>query len=81
MKINEIIADVLCELDRAQATHAPMNSAHEGWATLYEEVCELWEEVRKRPSQRYKPDMDAEAVQVAAMALRFLHDVTRRESE
>lgn len=61
------------ELDAARILHAPMHSAHEGYAVLLEEVEELWEEVKKR-----EPDVAAmrhEAIQVAAMALRFVMDV------
>jgi hypothetical protein len=61
------------ELERARSIHAPMHSPHEGWAVLYEELDELWEEVREK-----KPDigrMRKEAIQLAAMALRFVEDV------
>jgi hypothetical protein len=64
------------ELARAEAQHAPMHGAHEGWAVIFEEVDELWDEVRKK-----KPDpkaMRKEALQVAAMALRFIKDVCDR---
>lgn len=65
------LREVIEELARARRAFAPMHSAHEGWAVLYEEVCELWEAVRAndRPQQRL------EAVQVAAMAMRMLIDV------
>ncbi len=35
------------ELQRARASNKPMNSAHEGYTVILEEVNELWEEVRK----------------------------------
>lgn len=65
-----IIEDVVTELDRAERTYPPFRSPHEGFAILWEEVDELWDEV-KRKSPRHA-DMRKEAVQVAAMALRFL---------
>jgi hypothetical protein len=55
--------------------HAPFNSAHEGYAVLLEEVDELWAEVKKRRSERDDERMGLEAIQVAAMAVRFLLDV------
>lgn len=52
------------------------NSVHEGYAVLLEEVDELWEEVRKKPGARAKDLLRGEAVQVAAMAVRFIADLT-----
>jgi hypothetical protein len=59
--------------------YAPMHSAHEGWATLKEEVDELWDEVKKSPKNRDMDAMQEEAVQAAAMALRFIVDVCMKE--
>jgi hypothetical protein len=53
----------------------PMNSAHEGFAVLAEEVDELWDHVKVQQGKRDIPEMAYEAVQVAAMALRFIVDV------
>lgn len=64
---------VLHELEKAQRKHAPMHSAHEGYAVILEELNELWDEIKKREPSR--PAMAAECVQVAAMAMRFLMDV------
>lgn len=64
------------ELDRAMAW-PPMNSAHEGYAVLAEEVDELWDHVKVKQGSRNIPEMTYEAVQVATMALRFLIDVCR----
>jgi len=64
---------------RGARTIQAFNSAHAGYAILFEEVDELWAEVRKKPSQRSKERLRAEAVQVAAMALRFIQDICDRE--
>lgn len=64
------------EFRRASSIHPPFNSAHEGYAVLLEEVEELWDEVKKSPKNRDIPKMREEAIQVAAMALRFVHDCT-----
>ena len=63
---------IAAEHDRATAKFPTFNGAHEGYAVLLEEVDELWQEVKhgKNPD-----DLEAEAVQVGAMALRFLLDV------
>ena len=64
---------ILAEYHRATVQHSPMASAHEGYAVLLEEVNELWEQVKRR--DRDREAMRKEAVQVGAMALRFLVDV------
>ena len=53
----------------------PFHSAHEGYAVLLEEVDELWDEVKKKPRNREPQKMRAEAIQIAAMALRMVLDV------
>lgn len=63
------------ELVEAMNTYPPMNSAHEGWAVIREEVDELWDEVKAKQGQRDVEKMRKEAIQVAAMAMRFVIDV------
>ena len=65
------------EVMRARQKFRPFNSAHEGYAVLLEEVEELWQEVKRKQSSRDLERMQAEAVQIAAMAIRFLTDVQR----
>jgi hypothetical protein len=67
--------NVTTELQDARAKYRPMASAHEGWAVLREEVDELWDEVKKKPSQRSTYAMYNELVQIAAMAQRMAEDV------
>lgn len=57
----------------------PFNSAHEGYAVLAEEVDELWDHVKTNQKRRDLAAMRAEAIQVAAMALRFVVDVCDEE--
>lgn len=75
------LADVERELREAVKCYGPMASAHEGYAVLLEEVDELKAEVWKSPRKRDYAAMHAEAIQVAAMALRFMVDVTMPEVE
>lgn len=63
------------ELDRAMALHGPMHSAHEGYAVMLEEMDELWAEIKKREPD--KVAMRAEAIQIAAMAMRFVIEVCK----
>ncbi|MEN6567173.1 MAG: hypothetical protein ABFC57_12835 [Veillonellales bacterium] len=70
-------AEVIEELEKAIKNHVPMNSAHEGYAVIKEELDELWDEVKKR-----NPDPELlrmEARQVAAMGIRFMIDILRPE--
>jgi hypothetical protein len=62
------------ELRRAQGAFPPFASPHEGYAILLEEMDELWQEVKSAPPAD-RDRMRAEALQVAAMAVRFLVDI------
>lgn len=66
------------ELDRALAQHPSFNSCHEGYAVLLEEVDELWDEIKKDQGSTHRGA--SEAVQVAAMALRYLINTCDEET-
>ncbi len=84
-----VALEVAREYERARTLHAPMHSPHEGWAIIREEVDELWDLVKaykgpkpgngnqfvNRQVFQQRRDMRAEAVQIAAMAIRFVMDV------
>jgi hypothetical protein len=67
--------EVYNEIEFAVEKFPAFNSAHEGYAILLEEVDELWDEVKNN-----KHDDGAkqrkEAIQVAAMAIRFVLDIS-----
>ena len=71
----DVIGELEDEYTRAAATFPPFNSAHEGFAILAEEVDELWGHVKVNQKRRDLAAMRKEALQVAAMALRFALDV------
>lgn len=75
MNLSVAVNQVLAEYERASMTHGPMRSPHEGYAVLLEEVDELWDEIKRKPSEQTAKRLREEAVQVAAMALRFLVDI------
>ena len=71
---------VVAELRDATTKFAAFHSAHEGWAVLMEEVDELWEVVKLNQSTPERnARMRKEAIQVAAMAIRFLVDCTEED--
>lgn len=61
---------------KAQKTHPKLNSGHEGIAVILEEFEELKAEVWKKEQDRDLAIMRQEAIQVAAMALRFAAELT-----
>jgi glutamyl-tRNA reductase len=76
---NPVIDDVQTELASAYENWPAFNTAHEGWALIQEEMDELWDEVKKKPSKRSKEALYTEAKQVAAMAIRFMIDIACSE--
>lgn len=63
----------VAELASARFVHRPMRGPHEGYCVLLEEVDELWDEVKKKNSDKAK--MRKEAIQIAAMAIAFAVEV------
>ena len=63
------------EAYRAMQAHAEFNSPHEGYAVILEELDELWEHVKADTGRT--PDARDEAIQVAAMALRYAAELPR----
>lgn len=66
---------VRLELRSAQDANAPLNSLHEGYGVLLEEVDELWDEIKKKPYERSSRRLLEELVQVGAMAQRIAEDM------
>lgn len=75
-KISDALDKVHEELDRACDLFPPFASPHEGYAVLLEEVDELWDLVKVKQVNHDKKAMRAEAIQIAAMAVRFVKDCT-----
>lgn len=70
-----LIDEVDVELCRALSNWPQFNSAHEGYAVLAEELDELWAHVKTNQKRRDLSAMRKEAIQVAAMAIRFALEV------
>ena len=66
------------EFKRASKLFSKFNSYHEGKAVIEEELEELWDEIKGKQD----PDrIREEAIQVGAMALRFLNDLCIKNKE
>jgi hypothetical protein len=76
----EAANEVLDEVESAKKNWPPFNSAHEGFAVLLEEVEELKAHVWTNQKRRDLVAMRKEAMQVAAMAIRFMTEVCGEET-
>lgn len=63
--------EILHEAESARNKFAAFNSSHEGYAVIAEELDELWDDVKANNIEH----AIEEAVQVGAMALRFIADM------
>lgn len=75
----EIVSAVNEELISAVDKYPSMYSAHEGYSILAEEVDELWDLVKVKQGKRDGEHMQKEAIQIAAMAIRFAYDVCYKQ--
>lgn len=71
--ITRVLSDIGDEAARAFNKFPKFNSPHEGYAVIVEEVEELWEKVKANEGKDWFAR--AEAIQVAAMALRYVVDL------
>lgn len=70
-----VLGEVAAELAHARSNHAPLNSAHEAYAVILEELDEFKIEVWKKTRARDRAAMRAELIQLAAMAVRAIEDL------
>jgi len=73
--MTDALYDVVEELEKATKKFGSFSNMHEGYAVLLEEVDELWDEVKGNDKEKALK----EAVQVAAMALRFIIDLKYKD--
>lgn len=78
---NKHAVEIVEEFNHAASKFPKFHSPHEGYAIVKEEVDELWDEVKKQYDRRSRQRMRKEAIQVAAMALRFVNDLCDEESD
>lgn len=73
--LDKILKDVGTEVERAVVRHGPLNSPHEAYAVILEELDEVKEEVWMKSTKRDLPHMRLELIQTAAMCVRAIHDL------
>lgn len=65
------VQQIVTEAHQAVADHKPFNSPHEAYGILKEEVDECWDAIKDDDIEQARK----EAIQVGAMAIRFLMDI------
>jgi len=83
MRLETALDLVLEEYHKSVASYPyGFHSHHEGYAVIQEEVDELWDVIKcKKTHPNLNEALKQEAVQVAAMALRFLVCFTPEKKE
>lgn len=76
-KLDGVLSEIRSEVIRAMTKHPPLNSPHEGYAVILEEVDELWDEVK--PDRGRGLNAHVEAIQVGSMAVRYVLDISLRD--
>lgn len=71
IKLEQIFEDVQTELHRATRKHGVMMSFHHGHSVILEELDELWDAIKANDRDQALK----EAHEVAATAIRFIHDL------
>lgn len=79
-EVERTALEVCKEVESATSKWPKFNSAHEGFSILKEEVDELWDEVKVNQKNRNLLTMRKEAIQIAAMAIRFATEVCDEEN-
>jgi len=75
-EVSKVFDEVEGELYTAVGKFPPMRSAHEAYAIIHEETDELWDAVKGNKGDGSLEAQRKEAIQVAAMAIRFVLDIS-----
>lgn len=89
--IKDLLAKVDIEIWKASWKYGLQNSLHESYGILAEEVDEFWEQVKLKPCKKKKwwqskkvrseTNIEEELIQIAATAIKALHDMKLRNKE
>ncbi len=72
-RVKLVMDEIEAEYWRIKQKYNDLNNPHEGYACLLEQCDELWTEVCRH--KRNNAQMRAEAIEVAAVAMRFVLDL------
>ena len=75
-RFDMVLDDAKAELLKALGKHAAITSPHEGWSVIFEELEELREHIRA--DSGHSSDARKEALQIAAMGMRYALDLCDR---
>lgn len=76
-KYGDAVAEVYAEVKRAKSLFKnDFINQHEGYAVILEELDELWQEVKKNQKNYDLEAQRKEAIQCAAMCIRFIAELT-----
>ena len=75
LRLERVLEEVGSEVERAEGLHAPLNSLHEAYAVIEEEMDEFWDEVKKKRKDRDMTAVRTELIQAAAMCVRTVLNV------
>ena len=73
--MHNLLKAIEAEYNAASSKYPAFHSTHEGYAVIKEEVDELWDLVKANKGIAGNDTMKQEAIQIAAMALRFIKDL------
>jgi len=76
MRKEDALLMIANEHGEAVRKFGTFHNAHEGWGVIREEYLELEDEIRKKQKDYDFDKMRKEAMQLGAMALRFMIDIT-----
>lgn len=79
-RVDLVALEIVAELHSAQIKFGPFKNGHEGWAVIREEVDELWDAVKHNKDPNHVALQRKEAIQIAAMAMRFVVDLGHLDS-
>ena len=74
MLVEDAVVEIAEEFKKATQQFGEFASPHEGYAIILEELDELWDAIKDKKCGIV--EMEKEAIQVGAMAMRFLVDCT-----
>ena len=70
---------IIGEYNQTITRNDPLESSYEGWALIKQEVDELWAEIKKGKLNGSQEELQREAVQISAMAMRFVVELCLEE--